>query len=78
MDGSVEGGGGWMNDGKVGSVKAGQTQCVGRYTVPVGAVGREDNMEVGTYIAEQEVGGDRGEGDELEGKIDEKVNSLRV
>ena len=70
MDGSVEGGVGWMD---VGSMKAGQ--WVGRYIAPVG-VGRED--EVGTYIAEQEVGGDKEEDDKLDRKMDERVNSLRV
>lgn len=59
----------------VGSMKAGQ--WVGRYIVPVG-VGGEDNMEVGTYIAEQEVGGDEEEDDKLDRKMDERVNRLRV
>ena len=59
----------------VGSMKAGQ--WVGRYIVPVG-VGGEDNMEVGTYIAEQEVGGDEEEDDKLDRKMDKRVNCLRV
>ena len=55
-------------------MKAGQTQWFGSYIVPVG----EDNMEVGTCVAEQEVRSHKEEGEKLEGKMDDGVDREHV